>query len=304
MPPWPASDVGVPLNHSKQLDPKTLAAIVKWSKAGGPLDVPRRRKINATQGPAGHAAAPRRRDEDAAGVHRVARQPERLPVLRARPAHHEADVHDRLRGDPGQPRPRSTTCRSSTSTSPRSRRAANISGKDGKPGWSCYTGPSLPSRGRDRTAIPPEHPAPARHRRGFTGQPGLIAGWVPGQDPVIYSEHSGILMQPGDALVFQVHYHYNTTPTPDRSTVAIQLDPGTRADQEARDHQPDRPGRDPVHARRRPAPLCDRNAALDGRRPPLRAGRLVHRARAARPVRQDRGRARGHVQGRRRALEL
>ena len=53
MPPWPASTVGVPLNHSKQLDPKTLAAIVKWSKAGGPLDVPPSTPVKPTKGPQG-----------------------------------------------------------------------------------------------------------------------------------------------------------------------------------------------------------------------------------------------------------
>src|SRR5262249_48421900 len=93
-----------------------------------------------------------------------------------------------------------------------------LDGKDGKPGWTCYGTLDLPSTQR--------HPG-ERRLRGFTGQAGLIAGWVPGQDPVIYPMNSGILLQPGDALVLQMHYHYNSEPVPDRTTVALQTDPGT-----------------------------------------------------------------------------
>ena len=95
--------------------------------------------------------------------------------------------------------------------------AAKISGGDGKPGWSCYGSANLPSTQHDR----------AEGKASKTGQAGLIAGWAPGQDPVIYPDHSGILLQPGDALVLQVHYHYDTAPVPDQSTVSIQTDPGT-----------------------------------------------------------------------------
>ena len=85
---------------------------------------------------------------------------------------------------------------------------------------------------------------------------------MPGQDPIIYPEHSGILLQPGDALVLQIHYHYDTTPTPDRSTVALQTrarhrrrsSRSTSSTRSARSRSRACPGAN--------APLCDRNAAL------------------------------------------
>jgi polyisoprenoid-binding protein YceI/mono/diheme cytochrome c family protein len=259
MPPWPASDAGVALNHSKELDQKTLAALVKWSAAGGPLDVPASTKIKATKGPAGD---PPRRDV-------VMKMPQAYTGSLTNPNDYRCFVLN-----PHLTKPMFMTGYEVTPGNPNEihhvqifhidqsqvEASANVTGKDGKPGWSCYTGPSLPSRGPDRTAVRPNTPQP-RTRRGFTGQPGLIAGWVPGQDPVIYSMNSGILMQPGDALVFQVHYHYDTTPKPDRSTVAIQLDPGTAPIKQLEIINPIGPVEIPCM----PgvvAPLCDRDAAL------------------------------------------
>lgn len=260
MPPWPASQVGVPLNHSKQLDPKTLDAVVKWSKAGGPLDVPDSTRIKATRGPQGD---PPRRDV-------VMKMPEAYTGSLTNPNDYRCFVLD--------PHITTPTFMTGYAVTPGNadeihhvqifhidksqvEASASVSGKDGKPGWSCYTGPSLRSSGPDRTAIRPNTPRPANRRRNLNSQPGLIAGWVPGQDPVIYSEHSGILMQPGDALVFQVHYHYNTTPKPDRSTVAVQLDPGTAPIKKLEVVNPIGPVEIPCM----PgvvAPLCDRGAAL------------------------------------------
>src|SRR5204863_7325161 len=100
-----------------------------------------------------------------------------------------------------------------------------------------------------------------RRLQGFTGQAGLIAGWVPGQDPVIYPNNAGMLFQPGDALVFQVHYHYDTTPVPDRSTVSLQVDPGTAPIKKIDIINPIGPVEIPCMPGAQ-APLCDRNAAI------------------------------------------
>ena len=291
MPPWPASPHGVALLNSKRLDQATIDAIVQWSKAGGPLDVPATTKIRPKGGP--QVPAPRRdvvlRMPQAYAGRLSVR--ERLPVLRARSALHQAHVHHRLPGDAGQARrdpPRPDLPHRLVAGRPR---AAKISGTDGKPGWSCYGTVDLPStqapRRRRHTAYP-----------GFTGQAGLIAGWVPGQDPVDVPRALGILMQPGDALVLQMHYHYDTTPMPDRSTVSIQIDPGTDELQDDRHHQPDRAGGDPVHAgqaSRRCATATPRwpsDARLYGG---IGAGA---EGGAARAVRQDVGGARRELQER------
>jgi polyisoprenoid-binding protein YceI len=259
MPPWPASDVGVALNHSKRLDQKTLTALVKWSAAGGPLDVPASTKIKATKGPAG---PPPRRDI-------VMKMPQAYTGSLTNPNDYRCFVLD-----PHITKPTYMTGYEVTPGNPNEihhvqifhidqsqvEASAAVDGQDGKPGWGCYTGPSLPSRRPERTSIRPNTPE-TRTRRGFTGQPGLIAGWVPGQDPVIYSMHSGILLQPGDALVFQVHYHYDTTPKPDRSSVAIQIDPGTDPIKKLEVINPIAPVEIPCMPGVT-APLCDRDAAL------------------------------------------
>ena len=252
MPPWPASPHGVALLNSKRLAPATIDAFVKWSKAGGPLDVPETTKIEPKGGPP--VPAPRRdvvlqMPQAYAGSLSVPNdyrcfildphitKPTFLTGYQVTPDHRTEIHHVQIfHIDPSQVVAGRT-----------------ISGSDGKPGWSCYGTVDLPSTDKN----------PLRHHvRGFTGQAGLIAGWVPGQDPVVYPKQSGILMFPGDALVLQVHYHYDTTPVPDRTTVAIQTDPGTSKFKTIDIINPIAPVEIPCMPGET-APLCDRNAALN-----------------------------------------
>src|SRR5262249_51164799 len=106
-----------------------------------------------------------------------------------------------------------------------------------------------------------QHDSRRHQGRSFTAQEGLVAGWVPGQDPVQYPAGTGILLLPGDALVLQMHYHYDTTPIPDRSSVAIQVSPGTAKLKQIEIVNPVAPVEIPCMPEQH-APLCDRNAAL------------------------------------------
>jgi Copper type II ascorbate-dependent monooxygenase, C-terminal domain len=134
--------------------------------------------------------------------------------------------------------------------------AARISGKDGKPGWECYGSANL--RGRR----PQQVPGRTFHRdAGFIVQPNLIAGWVPGQVPVIYPEHAGILLNQGDALVLQIHYHYSGKVTPDTSGLALQLDKPNDTIKAMRVVNPLGPVEVPC-AKGAKEKLCDRDAAL------------------------------------------
>jgi polyisoprenoid-binding protein YceI len=253
MPPWPASPHGVALLNSKRLDQATIDALVQWSKAGGPLDVPAATKIRPKGGP--KIPAPRR---DV-----VLRMPQAYAGSLSVPNDYRCFVLD-----PHFTKPTFITGYQVTPDkraeihhvqifhvdSTQVTAAARISGRDGKPGFSCYGTVDLPS---SKPRDPSAHRVP-----GFTGQAGLIAGWVPGQDPVQYPQHSGILMQPGDALVFQVHYHYDTTPVLDRSTVAIQVAPGTDHYKTIDIINPIAPVEMPCLANQASAPLCNRTAAL------------------------------------------
>jgi hypothetical protein len=251
MPPWPASSQGVALLNSKALDQRTIDAIVKWSRAGGPLDVPADTKITPNGGP--HVAAPRKDI--------VMQMPEAYAGSLTTPNDYRCFVLD-----PHLTQPTYMTGYEVTPDrvaeihhvqifhidSSQAAAAAQRSGSDGKPGFSCYGTVDLPTTKHD-----PNH----RRVPGFNGQAGLIAGWVPGQDPVVYPDHSGILMQPGDALVLQVHYHYYDVPEPDRTTVSIQTDPGTADFKYIDIINPIGPVEIPCMPGVS-APLCDRDAAL------------------------------------------
>ena len=246
MPPWPASDVGVPLAHSKRLDRRTLDAIVKWSKAGGPIDVPASTKVKVRPGP---APKPPRRDA-------VMKMPEAYAGSLSVPNDYRCFVLDPhitkpmyMTGYEVTPGVRAEIHHAQIFHQDAQQAARSVarSGQDGKPGWSCYSSPDGVAR-RTRGG-------------GFSGQAGLVAGWVPGQDPVTYPLNSGIPMQPGDVLILQVHYHYNTTPVPDRSTVAVQLTPAGAGVKELTIVNPIAPVEIPCNAGDTSA-LCDRNAAL------------------------------------------
>ena len=246
MPPWPASSKGIPLAHSKKLDPKTLNSIVKWAEAGGPIDVPASTKVKVRPGPAG---PPPRHDI-------VMKMPQGYAGSLSVPNDYRCFVLDPhltkpmyMTGYEVTPGVRAEIHHSQIFHQDAEQAAKSVarSGQDGKPGWSCYSSP-------DGVA----------HRTrggGFTGQAGLVAGWVPGQDPVVYPLHSGILMQPGDVLILQMHYHYDTTPVPDRTTVAVQMDPANTGVKELTVVNPIAPVEIPCMPGETAA-LCDRNAAL------------------------------------------
>jgi polyisoprenoid-binding protein YceI len=251
MPPWPASSHGVALLNSKALDQSTIDAIVKWSRAGGPLDVSPSTKVTPKGGPP--VPAPR---------HDVVLQmPDAYAGSISVPNDYRCFVLDPHITEP--------TYMTGYEITPDQRAeihhvqvfhidssqvaaAATRAGSDGKPGWSCYGTVDLPTSHRNRS-----------HNRvpGFTGQAGLIAGWVPGQDPVVYPDQSGILLEPGDALVLQVHYHYDTTPVPDRSTISIQTDPGSANLKRIDIINPIGPVEIPCMPGTN-APLCNRDTAL------------------------------------------
>jgi hypothetical protein len=255
MPPWPASDKGVELAHVPRLSADDLAALAAWSDAGGPLDVPGDTKLEMP--PEVAALQPRQdltltipaytgvasntndyrcfvldpeitEDTILTGYTFVADQLEQL---------HHAQVF-RISDE-------------------QMANAAELDGADGRPGWECYGGPGLAGRRADR--VPGEE---RRRDVGFAGQDNLVAGWVPGQSPVIFPESSGVTMHKGDALVLQLHYHYATAPVPDASGLAIQLDEPSSDFKELRVVNPLGPVEIPCAPADADAPLCDREASL------------------------------------------
>jgi polyisoprenoid-binding protein YceI len=245
MPPWPASSLGVPLAHNKSLDQKTIDLIARWAKAGGKLDVPATTPITASA----DVLALRPRPD------LVLRMPAAYLGSLDNPNDYRCFVLDPhftqptyLTGYSFTPEVVTEIHHSQIFHVGADRAADNeaLSGKDGKPGWQCYGGPEV---GR------------VDDLNGFTGEPGLIAGWAPGQDPVVYPDHSGVLMQPGDVLVLQIHYHYDQTPLPDQSSLSLQIEPGTASVHRIDIINPLAPVEIPCMPGD-VAPLCNRQAAL------------------------------------------
>ncbi len=198
MPPWPASDDGVPLRHVRGLDDAEIAAIAEWASAGGQLDVDPDTPIDPP-------AAPEVREP----------RPDRV-VTMAEPYKGSPDERDDYRCfilDPGITEPTFLTAYTFdpdrlevvhhaivTRVRAGEQRAAAEARDvaDDGPGWSCFAG--MGGDGGDR-----------------------IAGWVPGQRPYSFPEGEGYELQPGDVLVAQIHYHYDDAAPPDRSGMTLEL---------------------------------------------------------------------------------
>lgn len=201
MPPWPASELGVEVRHPMRLSAGDIAAIAEWADAGAPLDVPASTPVRAP-------AEPSMPEPRADAVLRMAEP------YRVTPA--EEDDYRCFVLDPSVTEP---TFLTGYTFDPDQLevvhhaivtrvRAAEVPGMlerdaaDDGPGWSCLAGMGVSVGER-------------------------IAGWVPGQRPVVFRPGEGFDLQPGDVLVAQIHYHYAPDVPADRSGMTLQLDPAT-----------------------------------------------------------------------------
>ncbi len=255
MPPWPASDKGVPLAHVARLSKTEIAQLAAWSDAGGQLDVPASTKVTMTK-----AAADLLPRKD---------QTLRIPAYTGSLANnndYRCFVLDpkltkamyltgyTFEGDQIPDLHHAQVFQISDEQLAASK---DKDGKDGQPGWGCYGGPEL--RGRRPDRVPGQ---PRTRDAGFSGQANLVAGWVPGQSPVTFPEKSGMLLHQGDALVLQLHYHYAGEPVADRSGLSLQLDPVDKNTRQLRVVNPLAPVEIPCAPKDAKEPLCDRNAAI------------------------------------------
>jgi mono/diheme cytochrome c family protein/polyisoprenoid-binding protein YceI len=197
MPPWPASDLSIPFQHTRGLTDDEIRSIAEWAAAGGPLDVDPDTPVEAPE--AAEVELPR---------------PDRIVRLRE-PYRGGPDLRDDYRCfilDPELTEPTFLTGYTFDPDRPeivhhaivnrlRAAQRASVEDRDaGEPGsgWSCMTG--MASNEGQR-----------------------IGGWVPGQRPLILAEGDGFEFDPGDVLVAQIHYHYEESAPPDRSGMTLQF---------------------------------------------------------------------------------
>lgn len=254
MPPWPASDVGVPLDHMNTLDKAQIQAIADWARGGGPLDVAPDTKVVPTEIAAG--LVPRSDVE--------LRLPAPYTGDPSKPNDYRCFILDPKITEPtylsgysflADVVPQLHHAQVFLVSDAQKKDGLRRSGEDGQPGWQCFGTINL--EGKPATAgFSP------RSDVGFAGQSNLVAGWVPGQLPVVYPLKSAVMLEPGDALVLQIHYHFDDKVKPDQSGLALQLDPASKKTfKKVRVVNPLGPVEIPC-APGVDAPLCDRDAAL------------------------------------------
>lgn len=249
MPPWPASGEGIPLQHPRTLSDDDLATLREWADAGAPLDVeadtplepvvdddvPTPRVDQTLKMPEPYQGSPDNKDDyrcftldpgftEPTFITGYSFVPDELQVV------HHALVY-RVNTDAAA-------------------QAREKDGEDGRPGWQCYVGTGLD--------------ADAALNGGLGGISNLVAGWVPGQRPLDFGHEAGYLVEPGEVLIAQIHYHYGMEGLPaDQSELRIQTEPGTEDITELVTANPIAPVEIPCHEDDDDHPLCDREAALE-----------------------------------------
>lgn len=236
MPPWPASDLGVPFAKNRSLRSDELQALLDWSLAGAPLDVdpatplPPADGVNRLTDPdliiepdEPYAGDPATKDdyrclvydpqlEEGAWITGYEFLPDQLDVV-----HHAVG----------------TLLKASAAE-----RAKSLAQSDERPGWECFGGDRLPNSD-------------------------LFLGWAPGQDATEFPDNTGLYLEPGDFIVVQIHYHYEGSAPADASQVALRFaDPAKSGDFDRLEvAQLLAPVEIPC-ASWEEGPLCDRDAAL------------------------------------------
>lgn len=248
MPPWPASDVGIPLQHARTMSDEDIRTIADWAAAGSPLDVDPATKIEPAPD-ALEAQFTVREDllltADAPYQGSAALTNDyRCSILDPQLAEDRFITGFEFRPDQRENVHHALVFKVDQEVVATSR---ELDAADPGTGWQCFAGMSGPG--------------------GMQGVEGggngsqLIMGWVPGQRPNVLPDGAGIPMGAGDIFVVQTHYHFPHEPEPDLSQLAVQLSDRTDLDPVITQTYlgpaeiPCGPGET--------GPLCDREAVLD-----------------------------------------
>jgi polyisoprenoid-binding protein YceI/mono/diheme cytochrome c family protein len=247
MPPWLASEEGVPLQHSMRLSDDEIAAVQAWADAGGPLDVDPSSPIRATK----PDVRPPRRDAE---LH--------LPE----PYQGTPTVQNDYRCfvlDPGLTEPAAITGYEFLPDQVEIVHHSLVYRLDGSlreavdaqdaaaegPGWQCFGGINAGGAG-----LSPN---------GTGGGSDLVMGWAPGQQPTTYPDGTALQVQPDEFFVVQLHYHITHEAPPDSSGFAIEYhdgDPTELDDVQVTTYLA--PAEIPCLPEDDDAPLCDRAAEM------------------------------------------
>ncbi|NNE72153.1 MAG: hypothetical protein HKN26_00650 [Acidimicrobiales bacterium] len=239
MPPWPASDLSIPFHDDRSLTDDQIATLAEWVADGAPLDAPDDTPLVA----AAEIAPPLDADMVLTGPEPYQGSTDTLDDYRCQIYDPELTEPQWLKGAEFRP-DQTTVVHHSVLFLARAdaRPAADaLNYQDGQPGWQCY---------------------------GLAGLDAFqMGGWAPGQAAREYPDGIGILMQPGDFFINQVHYHYEEDAPADNSGTAFafaSLEDAEAAGgfRELTSHRYLTPAEIPC-AEWEEGPLCDREASLE-----------------------------------------
>ncbi|MDH3606187.1 MAG: cytochrome c [Acidimicrobiia bacterium] len=197
MPPWPASPESVPFHDDWSLTDEEITAIVEWSKQGAALDVvpeteivPTFESINLADvdleivPEVGFDGTPATGDEYRCFIYDPdLTEPTWLAGFEFVPDQTEVVHHAIGYRIPADMRQRALE-----------KDAAQTDGG----GWTCFGGTGL-------------------------GIDEIFLGWAPGQKATQFPDGSGLLLEPGEFLVVQVHYHFDIDAPEDRSSIRLDF---------------------------------------------------------------------------------
>jgi hypothetical protein len=234
MPPWPASDLSLIFHDNRSLRSDEIEAIQAWSGAGAPLDVADTTLISSSTGVVALDA-----DVEIGPLEPF--QGSTAVADDYRCLIYELDIDESrwLSGFEFVPDQTQIVHHAIGYLAPGSVRedAQRLSDEDDLGGWSCYGGSGL--------------------RSGDA----LFLGWAPGQLPTEFPDGAGMLVEPGDFIVLQIHYHFDTADAPeDRSTIKLDWADGQDLDEIVTETYLG-PAEIPCTAEET-GPLCDRDVAL------------------------------------------
>jgi polyisoprenoid-binding protein YceI len=207
MPPFLATDAGIPLKHDPRLTNKQITTIEDWANAGAPLDTPTTTPIKAPDDAVLHpradmtltAAAPYEGSTNKTNDYRcLIMDPELDTPAVATGYEFVPDKNEFVH--------HALTYRM---TADQREGVDQRDADDPGTGYECFGG----------VGAGPGGLSPSGRGRGSE----LVAGWAPGAKPGIYPDGAGLKMQPGDFFVTQVHYHYVHAAPPDQSQLILQL---------------------------------------------------------------------------------
>jgi len=247
MPPWPASDVGIPLQHARTMSDADVKAIADWASASGPLDVDPQTKVSPPK-------------DDVEAQYQIRHD---LELKADQPYQGSTARTNDYRCFVFDPKVTDTTFITGMQYQPQHLEIAHhalvfkvdasmrdqvqkLDDDGAGAGWSCLAGMAGPGGQQS-----PD---------GTTKGSQLSMVWVPGQRPYKLPAGAGIKMSTGDLLVVQIHYHFTHDAPPDQSTLAVETSHDQGLD-EVRTQTYLGPAEIPCRADQQ-GPLCDRNAVL------------------------------------------